>query len=343
MKDTLDRLTGTNHRLTPNNGKREVYGTCPRCGNRDGCFVWIEDDHIHWYCNSRCGDFTERAFFDLAGWTWDYRPLPVQKERAKPMPFNPDHPKLKGLYITDEHVHRYHERGADKALELLSPYGIDASTVERNLIGYVDYVPTMGDLAGKRVAGITFPRWLPLPGNTQCLMGVSLRRDSCADPAMPKYKSMGGGFIHGVYNCRVVCSPDGRYVARPIDGLFVCEDEKTTILLNQVFGVLFPHLAAIAYKPEWTWDAFMDIVVSNTAKVVVLQDNEPDKVYTHNGQHYNPGLDRALKVRSLIHNRPAYILHHPEHKQLSDMVKATGSVGAMVDWLAAQRECSNLF
>lgn len=341
LKDNLDAATGTNHRTTPNGRKLEVFGTCPRCFDRDGCFVWLEDNHVHWFCNAACGPFTERAFFEVMGWSWDNRPPIKMVERPRPAPFGPDHPRLLKMRLTDADVQRYHDRGADKALELLSPFGFDASTVEACKIGYVKYVPTMGSLAGKCLAGITFPRYLSVEGCKPRLMGIRIRRDdSAADPLMPKYLGLGGGFVHGVYHSAVVNSPDGRYRARCIDGLFICEDEKTAGILNQAFRE-FPHLAAIGYTPEWSWDPFMDTIVANSAKVVIMQDFEPDKI-SPMGVHFNPGLDRAIKVRSLIRQRPTYILHHPVYKQLSDMTHAEG-IGPMIDWLATQRECSYLF
>jgi hypothetical protein len=293
--------------------------------------------------------FTEKAFYEVMGWEWDgFIPERVEHEFKKPAPFNPA-TDLASLRLTNEHAERYHDSGWKKALERFGPMGLDEKTVHDLHLGYVDWKPTMGMLAGHRLVGWTIPHYYTLAGGIQKLIGIRVRRDdglasrdSQGEFIQPKYMGIGGGHVHGVYRTELVNSPDATYRARPVDCLFMGEDENTAAMLSTAFRQYdLPHLAAIGYTKADQWNWYLDVIVSNASKVIVLQDNEPDKIRP-NGSAYNPGLDRALTVRSFIKNRPTYIIKHPAYKQLSDMAQALDTA-AVIEWLAQQKECKNLF
>lgn len=224
---------------------------------------------------------------------------PLTCAAYKPQP--PVQDDLSKGKITLSQIKDFHKEGRGKATSYYGQYNIHQEAVDKFLLGYIQY----GSLTG-----YTLPRfYFGLP------TGVKIRlADEKADP---KYRALtsglaGTGFGAGIFNTDHVSSPDGKIRGPYLPILFVTEDEKSAMMIDQ----LFP---CAAYKFDTHWDSFLGTVFQNIGTVVWLAHNDkPDA----NG--VLAGREQAIKFKEAVGRRGTTILMTPRHKDPADFARAEG-------------------
>jgi hypothetical protein len=227
---------------------------------------------------------------------------PSKRIIYKPIP--PVATELSKTKITPEEIQKYHIEGRDRALRYYCNYGLYPSTIDEFLLGYIQH--------GQNYTGYTIPRFY-----WDTPVGVKIRRD--VPNADPKYTALstglaGTGLAAGIFNTKHVTSPDGQHVGPHLPLLFVSEDEKSAMLLNQWWP-------ACSYKFDSHWDSFLPVVFKNIGIVVwVAHNDEPDAKGIKQGDEQAHTFLKYLKRRS-----DAMIIKPTHYKDIADMAKAEGA------------------
>lgn len=298
--------------------------------NHDRFYAWIgSDELVHWWCRSSSHEFTEKALFKFLGidfGTQDYSKFVGRQEMALPAPTEADY---SGNGITMDDVDLYRMNRPEYVLGYWAAWSIDQTMVEQMGLGYID----RPGKAGGRWAGFTIPHFYTTAQGEILVRAIQVRRDDAIknNEIPDKYRSVAGSNLAGIYYDSVVCSPDQKRIAKPLDWLFVGEDERTALCLNTIFRHMgMRSVAAICYHPEERWDKHLFMCLRNAGFIFVLQDNEPNK---EDGT--NPGAKRAEEIKKLAGNNTA-IIKPTGYKQYSDMAKETHSSERVWDDLETQ-------
>jgi len=198
--DLLAHLNWTRQYNGPD-GYTRYYGYCPVCGGKDRCYITDFGDYCLWWCREADRNISahegyerglpvdnpaywvgENLWMILTGerWAgWDRGSFQRTTERKKPELEPPTPAKDKAnVKVTLEDVIAMHKRGRAKAIAYWGKRGINAESVDKYLLGYVEHPTTC-----KLPAGYTIPN-IALDENCQpYVRAVDLRRDDkyCRD------------------------------------------------------------------------------------------------------------------------------------------------------------------
>jgi len=109
----------------------------------------------------------------------------------------------------------------------------------------------------------------PIKRLKSILRGAKIRRRDTQNPSASKYRAIPGSSTGGPYPDWNLCLVDGtNMLGRPEPYVIIVEAEKDAMMLSQMGE------AAVAWRPDATWDLFIGQMTRPYEQIVILRDND---------------------------------------------------------------------
>lgn len=204
--------------------------------------------------------------------------------------------------------------GLVEACQYFTSYGIDIDTVINFDLGTYSYLD-----------GYTIPWYWTKNDGSKLLKAIKVRRRNVeiGGRKYTQFKTLNPTLANGIFNDRWVSNPDGSRQGPKVPFVFINEDEKSAMMLDQFYP-------AVAYKEEHSWDHYLPKIFEQVGQVIICVHND------------EPGRMKAIKLAEKLKHKAPIMVCHSVHKDLADFAKAEGTK-AVVSWLKSRVPIVNVF